>query len=65
MSALAILLLACSLCLAPVSAATVRGRRTAATPAVFNGPNGPEARWVIDENEKRAAVLPLNPELPE
>jgi hypothetical protein len=56
MSALAILLLASSLCLAPVSAATVRGRRTAATPSVFNGPNGPEARWVIDENEKRGTT---------
>jgi hypothetical protein len=50
--ALVVVLLAGSLCLAPVGASTVRGRRTAAAPSVFNGPNGPEARWVVDENKK-------------
>ncbi len=46
-----------ALCLAPVNAsALVRGGGTAATPPLFNGPNGPEARWVIDENEKRGTT---------
>ena len=45
-------LLAGSLCLASAGASPVRDRRTAAVPSVFNGPNGPEARWVVDENKK-------------
>jgi hypothetical protein len=49
---LVILLLAGTLGLAPVGASTVGGRKTEVTPAVFNGPNGPEDRWVIDENKK-------------
>lgn len=55
-SALVILLLAAALWPAPVGASSARGRRTAATPSVFPGPNGPEAAWVIDENEKQGTT---------
>jgi hypothetical protein len=55
--ALAIVILAGALCLAPVGAsAVVRGGGTA-TPSVFNGPNGPEGKWVIDENERPGTTV--------